>query len=225
MESFSELHELEEEGPSWPEIRRIQGIRKGPPLVQRRLQARASGSHTRSSGCCWSSWAVTSATSPPGKRRLDIHQPGQQVGTDGHCPTRAIDSKDDSPMSSRKCFVVAYRPGRPGASRWPMTSTQPRSSSCLTICELTVTPDIFDVATGDRLLVSNDGQRFHGGTRILRGLFRVEPIQVRLHIRASLEPPTRGQFTQLDATPTPLRRKLRQPPANVFSADTSLSNS
>ena len=120
-------------------------------------------------------------------------------------------------MSSRKCFVVAQA--------WtPWRIAMANDFNPTTVFQLfdnlradRHTPDIFDVATGDRLLVSNDGQRFHGGTRILRGFSGVEPIQVRLHIRASLEPPTRGQFTQLDATPTPLRRKLRQPPANVFS--------
>ena len=44
------------------------------------------------------------------------------------------------PRSSRNWRVVANSAGRPGASRWPMASIQPRSSSCLMIWLPTVTP-------------------------------------------------------------------------------------
>ncbi|MDT4878677.1 hypothetical protein FQZ97_1142920 [compost metagenome] len=49
-------------------------------------------------------------------------------------------SSEASPRSSRNWRVVANKAGRPTVSRWPMTSIQPRSSSCLMISELIVTP-------------------------------------------------------------------------------------
>src|SRR5512139_1683774 len=45
-----------------------------------------------------------------------------------------------SPRSLRKCPVVPNSAGRPGTSRWPMASIQPRSSSVLMMLGLTDTP-------------------------------------------------------------------------------------
>ncbi|MDT4843403.1 hypothetical protein FQZ97_773350 [compost metagenome] len=50
------------------------------------------------------------------------------------------------PRSSRNCRVVPNRAGRPGASRWPMTSIQPRSSRAFTICDDTVTPRMSSIS-------------------------------------------------------------------------------
>ena len=75
-----------------------------------------------------------------------------------------------SPRSSRNCRVVAYSAGRPGTSRWPITSIQPRSSSCLTTCVFTVTPRISSISprvTGCRYAmiasVSSTAREYFGG--------------------------------------------------------------
>ncbi|CFU11340.1 Uncharacterised protein [Bordetella pertussis] len=66
--------------------------------------------------------------------------------------------------------MVANSAGRPGASRWPMTSIQPRSSSTLTICDDTVTPRMSSMSprvTGCRQAtmasVSSTAREYLGG--------------------------------------------------------------
>ena len=55
-------------------------------------------------------------------------------------------SSDPMPKSSKNCLVVANKAGRPTVSRWPIVSTQPRSSSCLMMSELMVTPRMSSIS-------------------------------------------------------------------------------
>src|SRR3989344_1066609 len=90
----------------------------------------AKGSETGSATDSPAASATGSCASSPGSSAWPTGSPSRV----GNC------DREDRPMSSRNWRVVANKAGRPGASRGPMTSTQPRSSSCLTMCELTVTP-------------------------------------------------------------------------------------
>lgn len=58
--------------------------------------------------------------------------------------------------------MVPNSAGRPGASRWPITSIQPRSSSALTISgRHGHATDVLDISARHRLAPSHDGQGFH----------------------------------------------------------------
>ena len=73
------------------------------------------------------------------------HRPGgpavaHRVRRRARCPAGAADRAAPSRGRRGTAASCAYSAGRPGASRCRSTSIQPRSSSCLTIGALTVTP-------------------------------------------------------------------------------------
>ena len=58
-----------------------------------------------------------------------------------------VEIVESRPLSKTKNWrVVANKAGRPTVSRCPMTSTQPRSSSCLITMELMVTPRMSSIS-------------------------------------------------------------------------------
>ena len=77
--------------------------------------------------------------------RIAQVQPGQAAAA---CADSSGGSSSSarSPRSSRNWRVVPNSAGRPGASRWPITSIQPRSSSALTIWDDTVTPRMSSIS-------------------------------------------------------------------------------
>src|SRR6185369_5609657 len=99
-------------------------------------------------GCWLLAVAAAAGSGPPGSARLSIARSGwsavpNESNTCACCAGLSSTgnwSRESKPRSSRNWRVVANRAGRPTVSRWPMTSTQPRSSSCFRINALMVTP-------------------------------------------------------------------------------------
>ena len=114
--------------------------------------------------------------------RIAQVQPGQGRGSLRRFQRRQLIQRAQSQVI-QKLAGRAER-GRPGASRWPITSIQPRSSSALTIWDDTVTPRMSRYAR-HRLAPGDDRQRFHDGRRVLRRDSR---------LRTALKAPARGQL-------------------------------
>ena len=115
------------------------------------------------------------------------------------------------PRSSRNLRVVAYSAGRPGASRWPTASIQPRAFQRLQdVRRHGDAANVLDVAARHRLAVGDDGQRFHHRARILRRLVVLQAVEVGLVLRPGLEAPAGGQLHQFDAAVRPVARAGRR---------------
>src|SRR5690606_19804339 len=102
-----------------------------PPELSSSGEASSSSSpeaSPRSSGEPAIAWATSSKFKPA------------KAATPSWVSSSGSSSSALSPRSSRNCLVVPNKAGRPGASRWPRTSIQPRSSRVLTIWDETVTP-------------------------------------------------------------------------------------
>src|SRR6185437_1152232 len=64
--------------------------------------------------------------------------------------------------------------------------------------------DRFDIAAGDRLLISDDRERFHHRARIAGRLLRGEPIEKRLHVAPPLKAPARRDLDQFHLARGPI---------------------
>ena len=78
--------------------------------------------------------------------------------------------------------------------------------------------DVFDVAPGHWLAVSNDGERLEDSTRISGGLLGVQAVQEDAHLGTTLKTPTRGDRDQFDPPALPVGCQLVQDQSEGVSA-------
>ena len=133
-------------------------------------------------GCRLVTGAGAAGSSPLGSVRVSIARPGwsplaaQRIEhvrlLRRDCPAPATGPANPGRGRPGTGAWSRTAPGRPTVSRWPITSTQPRSSSCLRISALIVTPRMSSMSPRvHRLAVGDDGQRLEHRTGVAWAAF------------------------------------------------------